>query len=155
MKKKLSVILGLGLIWTCFWIYSVSATETNVKPFLPSGATPTTGVFFRVITVTDANNLTETLETLTGFVMRIVIDTTGTDTAFTVNLKDSDGVSIFNKTTCSSGDDPQAYAVSEADSASNYHVGVPVHGTMVLTVSSADTLTAIIVRIYALEVYQY
>jgi hypothetical protein len=74
-----------------------------------------------------------------GYLERIVIESTGTDEAWGVTLKDAHGVSIFAKADLTSASVPYSYALSLADLAGNDFGAVPAHGP--LTVETANVAT--------------
>ena len=94
---------------------------------------------------------TETLDSIYGIVLRITIDESGGDADFDVALTDEVGITIFTKTGLSAD---ASYAVYQDDTEGNPWAGVPVGGTMNLTVTDADSSTAMTVYIYYLDFWR-
>ena len=88
-----------------------------------------------------------------GSVERISVSATGTDTAFTVSLKDENLVTIFTATDFNSVSLPTSYAVSQADTAGTNFLGVPVGGALICTGESIDdvNMTEVVVTVYYSE----
>ena len=143
MKKLLIFLVISGVLAAFLW-----ATETHSGGvFTPSGHTES----LHKAVIVDVNNFAETLDSIYGEVKRIVIDTAGTDTAFSVVLQDENLATIFTKADCNSVLEPLSYMVYQDDSEGNPWPDVPVGGAMTLTVSDANGLTAVSVTIYFKE----
>ena len=156
MKSKLLVFIGLILIATI--LYGAATTEVHTTP--PGASLPVHSVFRKVVIADaadgDANDFTETLVPIYGYLDRIVIDSAGTDTSYKVYLKDDHAITLFSKTDCSSATEPYSYILSETDTSSNAFPGIPVGGACTLEVADIDdeTATAITVTIYYVGYYQ-
>ena len=109
---------------------------------------------FSVVTITETGtppgDFTETLDHIEGYIDSIVIDSTGTDTNYTITLTDENAVTIFSGANLTSASEPYRYAISEADTDGNDFRGARVSGTCSLTMADGDdaSLTAITVKIY-------
>ena len=91
--------------------------------------------------------------TVHGIIDRIEVSATGTDTAFTLTLQDSDGINVFTKTDFSTASLPASYAVVHSDTSSNVFRGVPVGGALNFSGSSINpfNMTEIIMTVYYRE----
>jgi hypothetical protein len=83
-----------------------------------------------------------------GHVQRVVIESTGSETAWGVELKDAHGVSLFKKMDLSTALDPYSFAISMPDTLGTSFLGAPVHGPLTLLTTNVgydtevQTLTA-------------
>ncbi|GAI12166.1 unnamed protein product [marine sediment metagenome] len=143
--KTLIVILLVGLVAVI-----LASTEThtgggviNEKPGVSA---------FKKCSVNfgDVNDsyYTETLKVIYGYVERVVIDATGTDTAYKVYVRDENGLAIFSKEDCSTGDGDYSYAISMSDTGSTEFLGVPIGGAGSVDVNDANGLTDLDVILY-------
>jgi len=82
----------------------------------------------------DLDDATFTLPYYSGLVTRIVADSTGTDTAWSLILKDPVSATIFTKTDMNSEDEPEGFMVFGDDTGDDPHAGVPVWGQMALDI---------------------
>lgn len=157
MKSKLFVLLvGLFLLTV---ILFAATTETHTTA--PASIDISTKPLFRKVVIADAtdgdaNDFTETLDSIYGYLDRIVIDSAGTDTDYDVILKDDHAVTLFSKLDCSSASEPYSYILSEVDDSGNAFPGIPVGGACTLELANIDdaTATAITVTIYYVGYYQ-
>jgi len=85
---------------------------------------------------TNLDDVTFTLPYYSGLATRIVSDSNGTDTSWSLILKDSYGVTIFSKTDINSADEPEGWMISEDDSGGDPWLGVPIWGQMTLDVDN-------------------
>jgi len=73
---------------------------------------------------------------------RVVIDSNGIDTQYSVYIYDNapeyNNVTIFSKTDCNSVNEPYSYAVSQADTAGNDFLGIPVLGPVSVYVTDVN-----------------
>ena len=154
MKRALLWLVCIGL----FVSVAFAVTETH---FEGSGGGRARNSAFKVVSITQTGtppaDFTEAIDSIYGFVYRIVIDVTGTDGDYTITLADENGITIFTKASLDS--DPTAdfaYAVYEDDTEGNPWAGVPVGGTISLTMADGDdaSLTAITVKIYYLNFWK-
>lgn len=137
------------------------ATQTETHTLAPGSMAASVKPAYRKVVIADsadgdANDFTETLVTIYGFLDRIVIDSAGTDTTYSVILQDDHGITLFTKTDCSSASEPYSYILTEADVDGNVFPGIPVGGACTLEIANIDdaTATAITVTIYYTGYYQ-
>lgn len=153
MKRLLLIVGVLGLL--AGLVYGVTQTQSEGA----AGGRARYSAFKKLTiaaTGTPPADFTETLVPVYGIIYRIVIDTTGADTDFTITLKDENAKTIFTGSNLSSASEPYGYAVYEDDTEGNPWAGVPVGGAMTLTMADGDdaTMTAISVHIYYLEFWR-
>ena len=143
-------IIGLLIGSTLFYMAAVhSQIPANI------GTEPPAIKAF-VITETPAATVTSgTTRAIYGVLKRIVINGTGTDTAFTITVSDENSKAIFTKTDCNSVLLPVSYALGEADSTGSafYSDGIAVSGALTIAGSAIDDVnfTSAVVTIYADE----
>lgn len=140
MKKILAMILVLTIAALLY----AATTETHYSKTID--AQPS--IIRKLVVASDANEFTETLNDIYGYLERVVIDATGTDTAYSVTIKDEYAVSLFAKTDCNTADGDYSYAISASDTGSTEFLGVPVAGTGSVVVTGANDLTSLDVIIY-------
>lgn len=156
MKSKYIWVLGLFLLAAILY-GATSETHTTAPGSMAVSVNPV----YRKVVISDAadgdaNDFTETLETIYGYLDRIVIDSNGTDTSYKVYLKDDHAITLFSKTDCSSASEPYSYILSEVDVDDNAFPGIPVGGACTLEVADIDDATAdmITITVYYVGYYQ-
>ncbi|HBR19103.1 MAG TPA: hypothetical protein DD726_02670 [Phycisphaerales bacterium] len=92
------------------------------------------------LTDTDVGTVSLTTEPIYGTIERITIDSNGTETDWSVELKDNIGLTLFSKTDCNSVLEPYGYAITEKDSIDPNinHRGIPVFSPLTLTASDVN-----------------
>lgn len=135
---------------------------------MAQGATGTTSVVddtsmariqceFRKYTIDfdeDVNDATVSLPSITGYLDGIVIDSNGTDTSFSVTLRDEHNCNMFVKADCNSVTEPHRYAVTIADSngvhgaAVAAYAGAPVDGICDVVIADANDATLDDLQVY-------
>jgi len=146
--KKFIWVLVLCLLGVCWAVTEVHTQGTGAAqrtyPKLMKASVTFTAVEL------DAEVI-ETLNSIHGVVLRIVIDVTGTDEDYTVLLRDESDITIFTKANLDSYPSADfSYAIYENDSEGNPWLGIPVSGTIDLVVTDAEelALSAMTVHIY-------
>ena len=87
-------------------------------------------------TFTDMNNGSVSFREIYGYFDRIVIESTGVDTAYTVSLVDENLYTFFTKTDCNSVTEPHGLAIHQDDTGGDPHYGVPVAGACKVTTAA-------------------
>lgn len=159
--KNLKFALFLIVCICIVGVIVFGATQTETHTLAPGSMAATVKPAYRKVVIADsadgdANDFTETLVPIYGFLDRIVIDSAGTDTTYSVILKDDHAITLFTKADCSSATEPYSYILTEADVDGNVFPGIPVGGACTLEVANIDdaTATAITVTIYYTGYYQ-
>ena len=153
MKKLLLWLVFFGLLTGVI----IGVTETHNEG---SGSGRQRNSAFKAVTISDSTSpfvdFTETINSIYGFVYRIVIDSTGTDTDFDVIVKDENTVTIFTHTTLTSVSEPYGFAIYEDDTEGNPWAGVPIAGAMTVELANGDddALTAITIKISYIEFWK-
>lgn len=141
MKK---ILTGLFILVMVAVLYAAT-TENHYSKTIDSRPS----VVRKVVVASDANEFTETLDEIYGYLERVVIDATGSDTDYSVTIKDEYAISIFAKTDCSTADGDYSYMLCETSTDSNHFSdGIPIAGTGSVVVAGANDLTSLDVIIY-------
>lgn len=98
--------------------------------------------------VTDLNDFTETLDSFTGTLDRIVIDANGTDTDYSITLKDENAYTLFTKTDCNTSDGDYSYMLYQDDKEGNPWPNIPISGACSVVVADANGLDNLNIVIY-------
>ena len=160
-KWMLAVLLPILFISLVYAVSETHTTGTRSLDYTNHKNTAANYSTLKKVTLTQTGappaDFTETLDSIHGIVLRIVIDVTGTDGNYTITLADENGITIFTKANLDS--DPSvdfSFAVFEDDTEGNPWAGVAVGGTMSLTMADGDdaSLTAITVSIYYLDFWK-
>jgi hypothetical protein len=165
--KKLNItkelkILGILVVICITAIFVFASTTTFTKTgnsYYGHQAAENKLVVTITPTAADPNSATSTAvstDPVFGILQRITLGKTGTDTAFTVTVKDENLITVFTKTDCNSALLPLSYALISADTAGNKYCGVPVAGLLTVATAAVDpnNLTSITVTLYY-EDYRY
>lgn len=151
MKKWL--IAGLFMLIAA---YIYAATETHNED--EKGGQQRYSRFQKIsVDFTEAEldaGVTEALDPVYGFVYRIVIDSNGTDTSWSLTLRDESDITIFTNTALTSASEPNSYAIYEDDTEGNPWNGVPVGGIMDLVVANGAGLDDLDVHIYVISYWK-
>jgi len=143
--KKVVALILLGLLVAC----AIGATVTY--PARPQGGGPITRTVVWNLGADDmATEQTLASDPVHGHVQRIVIEATGTDTSWSVQLKDGYGVSLFSKANLSTALDPYSWAISTPDMLGTSFLGAPAHGELTLVTTDCEDLTGMVVTVYYL-----
>jgi len=105
-------------------------------PTRPAGGGPITRTAVWSFGTADVGDQSLASDPLYGHVQRIVIESTGTDTAWGVTLTDAHGITLFTKADLSSASEPYSYAIHIDDLNGDPHWGVPVHGALTLATAN-------------------
>ena len=155
--KNLFILLLLSAVCVYAAVTEVHTTGTKSTDYTNHKNTAQNYSTLKKVSVTFANAdigagaTTETLDSIYGIVLRIVIDETGGDADFDVLLRDESDITIFSKTGLAAD---AAYAVYEDDTEGNPWGGVPVGGAVDLLVTDAGDSTALTVHIYYLDFWK-
>lgn len=160
MRYKLSIwFVGYLLLLIAVILCGATIDETHTTA--PGNIAVSVRPVYRKMVVSDAadgdaNDFTETLESIYGYLDRIVIDSNGTDTDYDVTLLDEHEIELFTKTDCSSASEPYSYILSEVDVDDNAFPGIPVAGACKVVVADIDDASAdaITITIYYVGYYQ-
>lgn len=101
----------------------------------------------------DVNSMADSNEAVYGELRRITLSATGTDTAFTVIVKDDLGVTLFSKTDCNTVLLPLSYALDVNNAIATRYPGILVAGPLTVETNdvNAMALTGINVTLYYLN----
>ena len=151
---KRAVVLALVLLLAAV----VYAANTNVMTDISkSGRSPQgVGMFVYTVDQTTPTDGAYDSPSFTGYVERIVIEASGTDTNFDVTLTDPHGVVLFTKLDCSTAADPYAFALYTDDLNGDPAHGVPINGALTVTTAGTEdaTASAITVTVYGKEYWR-
>lgn len=133
MKRILTLILILAMTFDL-----LASTVSYPDGSRLGGAKSKQGIRNLVVSLDDKDVGNQTISTnaIYGIVNRVVIDSNGTDTDWSVTLKDENAIALFTKTDCNSAEVPYGYAVYYDDTEGNPHYGIPICG--VLQILTAD-----------------
>ena len=132
MKKFIFMIMLMFLAQNAWSAQSWTSTSTG--PYRNSKIQMVKGTIDNTWPYTNMDDLTLTTGHVHGKILRIVCDSTGTDTSWGLILKDSLGIALFTKANCSSDSEPFSYAVSEYNTDSNSICNIPVSGALSIDV---------------------
>lgn len=143
-----------------FFVVASGATTTTFEKGSDSyyGRQSQFGKFAATVVPTpnDINSISSSAasdDVLFAELQRVTISAAGTDTDFTVTVKDDIGISLFSKADCNTVTLPLTYALTTTDAAGNVHLGVPVAGPITVDTNDVDpnNLTSVTVTIYYYE----
>lgn len=158
--KRIFINTALFILGMVVVISLGAATEYHLR----EGSVSNYSDIMCVTASMDAPDINDSTTSLTALdystLERIVIDGNGTDTAFSVYLYDTstdyNDVTIFSKTDCNSMEFPYSYAISQADTASNDFLGVPVFESASIYITDVnDTDDPNVTHLDALDVMVY
>lgn len=137
MKKILIVILvclmatlAYSVTTTTYHYKTVDGSESIVRKAIVTWDNAEGETF------TDMNNGSVSFREIYGYFDRILIESTGTDIAYTVSLVDENLYTFFTKADCNSVTEPHGLAVFQDDTGGDPHYGVPVGGICKITTSA-------------------
>ncbi|HIJ71774.1 MAG TPA: hypothetical protein HPP87_10490 [Planctomycetes bacterium] len=115
-----------------------------------SGKTALKCKYYTADSLADA---TVSLGNIYGYVQRIVIDSTGTDTTFSISLTDNASYTIWTKANLTSASEPYSYVITMEDTSGNVFGGVPVTGDLSIVQANCDdaSMSALTVYVYYTE----
>lgn len=157
MKKAVKYfrVVSIGVLVVALATVLFGVTETHSNAVHSTQRASSTLKSVTVTSTGDPNTdeFTEVIDSIHGVVTRVVVDTNGTDTDFTVTLKDENAVTIFSGASLSSADDPNGWAVTEDSIDGDACAGVAITGTMSLAVTDCNdaTLNSVSVIIFYID----
>ncbi len=160
--KKLNILIGVLLValGAAIVIYADSTTTFDKEADSYYGRTAPAGKLTVVVTPTpnDVNSTSSTAtsadaNTINGELQRITLVADGCDLDFTLTVKDSDAITLFEKTDCNTALLPLSYMLYMDDTEGNPHGDVPVAGTITVDTNDVDpnNLTSLTVILYYRE----
>ena len=147
------VTLCFLLACTILWASSTTTFQTSTNGLYGKEAAIKKLIVTVIPTANDAGSITSTAtstDPVFGILQRITLANTGTDTAFTVTVKDENLITLFTKTDCNSSLLPLSYALTSTDTAGNKYYGIPVAGFLTVETAGVDpnNLTSIPITLY-------
>lgn len=146
------------------FIYAASTTTFEKTTNSYYGRTAQHGKLTVTVTPTaaDPNSKSSTATStdpcsIFGELQRITIIADGTDTDFTVTVKDGNDITLFEKTDCNTALLPLSYMIYMDDTEGNPHGDVPVAGLLTVDTNDIDpnNLTSLTVIFYCNEPRYY
>jgi len=140
--RRIAITVLIGVL---FAFAAVASTVTFPAGPRQGGSLASAGVRNVVFTFDDQDVNGTAVSPLAayGVVQRIVIDCNGTETAWSVALRDSLGVTMFSKSDCNSVTTPHSYAIYQDDTEGNPHYGIPVCGTLTVAIDDVNSAAEI------------
>ena len=132
-KMKRSIIITALLLLVCLSAFAVASNSVTYSIDNQKKGRIT------FTATADLNDLTFTSRYIEGILNRIVINSTGTETDWTVILKDDLGATLFTKADCNSVLDPYSYAITATDTAGNLYYGSIVSGPLTLEIKDVNS----------------
>ncbi len=159
-RNILAVVIPVVIFCALVIPFCIGATETIYRPAKGHLAV---GEVVSVVkwTTTDVNDATTAVSAFAsdfvGYLDAIVVDGTGTDAAFDVNVVDPHGIVVFSRDDFRTTSDPNRNALSIADTAGNDFLGVPIVGAPSIGIKNCDTsnLTQLDVYLYYREARKF
>lgn len=158
MKKTAFVLMVI--VFTCalgITILQIAQGTTHTNIGVTRGSVGAVHSELRVHKIdfdNDVNNVTVSIPSIFGYVDGIVIDSNGTDTSFSVVLRDEHDCNIFFKADCNSVIEPHRHAITIIDSNGVHgatpaaYLGAPVSGICDVVLTDANDATMDDLQIY-------
>lgn len=151
----LAIIVIAVMVISAVFASSTTTFEKTASSYY--GKTTQQGKFTTTVTPTadDPNSKSSTATStdpcsIFGELQRITIAADGCDLDFTLTVKDSDAITLFEKTDCNTALLPLSYMVYMDDTEGNPHGNVPVAGFLTVDTNDVDpnNLTSLAVTFY-------
>ena len=153
MRKK--ILNTIAIVFGCFalacsilWASAVTTNTVSTGSYFGREAIVKKLTFTVTPVANDDNSIYTSVlsdDEIFGNIRRIAISTTGTDTSFSVILKDEDGIAIYTKADCTTASTPFSGFL-----ASSSYDGIFTAGKLTLDVNNVDpnNLTGVTVKVY-------
>lgn len=132
MRRFLAILI---LFVVCSFVWAASISFPDGTQALNSSKW---GVVKFQLDDTDTNTVSLTTDDIYGTIKRITIDSNGTETDWSISIKDDIGITIFEKEDCNSVEIPYGYAIQQSAADGNLYCGIPIMGALTLTVSDVN-----------------
>lgn len=155
MARKISLIV-ICLIFAASIILAATTFTKSTNSYYGRQSVISKYVIAVTPRVNDANTVRSTstsTDEIHGDLRRISIKASDTDTSFKIYLKDSDGITLFSKTDCSTATLPLSYALDIGNTAATKFNSILCAGTLTFDTNDVDpnNLTSITATIYYVE----